>query len=45
MRAHRTGAAIRVRAEGLTVKALFITTLVLIAIGLAYFIAIGLVHN
>jgi hypothetical protein len=33
------------RAEGLTVKALFITTLLLIAIGLAYFLVIGLIHN
>jgi hypothetical protein len=34
-----------VRAEGLTVKALFITTLLLIAIGLAYFIVIGVAQN
>jgi hypothetical protein len=34
-----------VRTRGLTVKAMFILTLVLIATGLAYFIVIGLVHN
>jgi hypothetical protein len=34
-----------VPARGLSVKALFITTLLLIAMGLAYFVAIGLVHN
>jgi hypothetical protein len=30
---------------GVLMRAMFVTYLVLIAIGLAYFIAIGLVHN
>jgi hypothetical protein len=43
--AHGPRAALRLRAERLTVRALFLGLLLMVAIGLAFFIVVGLIHN
>jgi hypothetical protein len=45
VRAHRSGPALRLRAEGLTLRALFIVCLLLIATGIAFSLVAGLTHH